>query len=45
MGSSISEEEIEDIVRSLHNSYNKLCININNLWKYIYNKDEKKHMQ
>ena len=45
MGNSMSREEIEDITRNFGNSCERLRNYINNLWNYIYNKDEKKHMQ
>jgi hypothetical protein len=45
MGNYISQDELEDIEESLEGSCQKLRVYINNLWNYIYNKDEKKHMQ
>lgn len=45
MGNYISRDEMEEISNSLIGSCEKMKIWINNLWKYIYNQDEKKHMQ
>ncbi len=45
MGNSISQEDLEDITHNLGNSCEILRNYINNLCDYIYNKDEKKHMQ
>ena len=45
MGNSMSKEDLESIGRNLGSSCEKLRNYINNLWEYIYNKDEKKHMQ
>lgn len=44
MGNYVSQEEMEDIARGITNSCERLRVYINNLWNYIYNKDEKKHM-
>lgn len=45
MGCYMSSDEMEDLTRSLQGSCEILRNYINNLWNYIYNKDEKKHMQ
>ena len=45
MGNNMSNEELENIARNLGSSCEKLRNYVNYLWNYIYNKDEKKHMQ
>lgn len=44
MGGHISREELEEISINYSGSCEKFKLWINNLWKYIYNCDEKKHM-
>ncbi len=45
MGNYISYEDLDEIKLDYNNSCNTLRLWVNNLWKYIYNGDEKKHMQ